>query len=95
VGTHANLEEFLDKGRDGMASTFLTACGWAAKLIDAKGRLPALTAVDQQCAAAVAAASPPLITLAVVFHRRHRPGGPSPRHWVRAGRSRVLVHGLV
>jgi uncharacterized membrane-anchored protein len=37
VGTHANLEEFLDKGRDGMASTFLTRLRVGSKLIDAKG----------------------------------------------------------
>ncbi len=37
VGTHANLEEFLDKGRNGMASTFLTRLRVGSKLIDAKG----------------------------------------------------------
>jgi uncharacterized membrane-anchored protein len=37
VGTHANLEEFLDKGRDGMASTFLTRLRVGSKLVDAKG----------------------------------------------------------
>jgi uncharacterized membrane-anchored protein len=37
VGTHANLEEFLDKGREGMASTFLTRLRVGSKLVDAKG----------------------------------------------------------
>jgi uncharacterized membrane-anchored protein len=37
VGTHWTLEEFLDKGRSGMASTFLTRLRVGSKLIDAKG----------------------------------------------------------
>ncbi|MBA3797692.1 MAG: hypothetical protein H0X18_01030 [Geodermatophilaceae bacterium] len=37
VGTHATLVEFLDKGRGGMASTFLTRLRVGAKLVDAKG----------------------------------------------------------
>ena len=37
VGTHATLVEFLDKGRSGMASTFLTRLRIGSKLIDAKG----------------------------------------------------------
>ncbi|HLU72940.1 MAG TPA: putative cytokinetic ring protein SteA [Nonomuraea sp.] len=37
VGTHGTLEEFLDKGRSGMASTFLTRLRVGSKLIDAKG----------------------------------------------------------
>ncbi|SNT18795.1 Uncharacterized membrane-anchored protein [Micrococcales bacterium KH10] len=37
VGTHATLVEFLDKGREGMASTFLTRLRVGSKLIDAKG----------------------------------------------------------
>lgn len=37
VGTHATLEEFLDKGRSGMSSTFLTRLRVGSKLIDAKG----------------------------------------------------------
>jgi len=50
VGTHATLVEFLDKGRAGMASTFLTRLRVGGKLIDAKGvsrlyrtRIPAHT----------------------------------------------------
>ena len=37
VGTHATLVEFLDKGRQGMASTFLTRLRIGSKLVDAKG----------------------------------------------------------
>ncbi|MBW8173106.1 hypothetical protein K0651_08605 [Ornithinimicrobium sp. Arc0846-15] len=37
VGTHATLVEFLDKGRKGMASTFLTRLRVGSKLVDAKG----------------------------------------------------------
>jgi uncharacterized membrane-anchored protein len=37
VGTHNNLVEFLDKGRGGMASTFLTQLKVGGKVVDAKG----------------------------------------------------------
>jgi uncharacterized membrane-anchored protein len=37
VGTHFSLEDFLDKGRAGMASTFLTRLRIGSKLVDAKG----------------------------------------------------------
>jgi uncharacterized membrane-anchored protein len=37
VGSHANLIEFLDKGRKGMASTFLVRLRVGSKLVDAKG----------------------------------------------------------
>jgi uncharacterized membrane-anchored protein len=37
VGTHTTLVEFLDKGRSGMASTFLTRLRVGSKLVDAKG----------------------------------------------------------
>jgi uncharacterized membrane-anchored protein len=37
VGTHANLVEYLDKGRNGMASTFLVRLKVGSKLVDAKG----------------------------------------------------------
>jgi uncharacterized membrane-anchored protein len=37
VGTHGNLREFLDKGRSGMASTFLVRLRVGETLIDAKG----------------------------------------------------------
>jgi uncharacterized membrane-anchored protein len=37
VGSHGNLREFLDKGRDGMASTFLVRLRVGEILMDAKG----------------------------------------------------------
>ena len=37
VGTHYTLDEFLDKGRSGFASTFLTRLRVGSKLVDAKG----------------------------------------------------------
>jgi uncharacterized membrane-anchored protein len=37
VGTHANLIEYLDKGRKGMASSFLVRLKVGPKLVDAKG----------------------------------------------------------
>lgn len=37
VGTHWTLEEFLDKGRSGMSSTFLTRLRVGSKVIEAKG----------------------------------------------------------
>src|SRR3954468_4120995 len=37
VGTHATLVEFLDKGRGGMASTFLTRLRLGGQRVDAKG----------------------------------------------------------
>ena len=37
VGTHGTLVEFLDKGRAGMASTFLTRLRVGGKRVDAKG----------------------------------------------------------
>ena len=36
VGTHASLDEFLDRQRSGLASTFLTRLRVGAKLVDAK-----------------------------------------------------------
>ncbi len=37
VGTHSSMEDFLDKGRAGMASTFLVRLKVGRILIDAKG----------------------------------------------------------
>jgi uncharacterized membrane-anchored protein len=37
VGTHATLDEFLDRQRSGLASTFLTRLRVGTKLVDAKG----------------------------------------------------------
>ena len=37
LGTHSNLEDFLDKGRAGMASTFLVRLKVGSRLVDARG----------------------------------------------------------
>ena len=37
VGSHGNLREFLDKGREGMSSTFLVRLRVGEILMDAKG----------------------------------------------------------
>jgi uncharacterized membrane-anchored protein len=37
VGIHTTLEDFLDKGRDGMASTFLVRLKVGSRLVDARG----------------------------------------------------------
>ena len=37
VGTHSNLVEYLDKGRSGMASSFIVRLKVGPKLVDAKG----------------------------------------------------------
>ncbi|MBC8142089.1 MAG: hypothetical protein H7Y38_11690 [Armatimonadetes bacterium] len=37
VGTHSHLEDFLDKGRGGMASTFLVRLKVGSRLVDARG----------------------------------------------------------
>jgi len=37
VGTHNTLDEFLDRGRAGFSSTFLTRLRVGGKLVDAKG----------------------------------------------------------
>jgi uncharacterized membrane-anchored protein len=37
VGTHTHMEDFLDKGRRGMSSTFLVRLKVGSRLVDAKG----------------------------------------------------------
>ena len=56
VGTHATLVEFLDKGRAGMASTFLTRLRVGGKLDRRKGREPAVPSTDRGAIAAGARA---------------------------------------
>jgi uncharacterized membrane-anchored protein len=75
VGTHATMVEFLDKGRRGMASTFLTRLRLGPVLVDAKGvsslyqgrvrRLDVVLLVGSAIVAmiAVAAISEPIHTL--------------------------------
>jgi uncharacterized membrane-anchored protein len=73
VGTHHTLEEFLDKGRPGMSSTFITHLRVAGKLVNARGvhqlhqiRVSAWSMLALVLAAAVA------VFVAVVFS----PAGP-------------------
>ena len=54
VGTHFNLVEFLDKGRGGMASTFLTQLKVGGKVVDAKG----VSRLYRQSISGVVAAAP-------------------------------------
>ena len=80
VGSHGNLREFLDKGRAGMASTFLVRLRVGEILVDAKGvsrmyrgrvrgRDAALLVVAALFAmAVVVAVSPPLrLLLSLVY----------------------------
>ena len=72
VGSHGNLREFLDKGRSGMASTFLVRLRVGETLVDAKGvsrlyrtRIRLRDSILLMCAAiavvaVVIALSPPL-----------------------------------
>lgn len=65
VGTHSNLIDFLDKGRAGMASTFLTRLKIGSKLVDAKGvsRLYRQTPGVKELVVLVAAAAAPVIVI--------------------------------
>lgn len=67
VGAHDNLVEFLDKGRGGMASTFVVRLKVGSRLVDAKGvnRLYTSTVRTREMLALVIAASAAM--LAVVF----------------------------
>ena len=65
VGTHATLVEFLDKGRGGMASTFLTRLRLGGKLVDAKG-------VSRLYRSRISTAA--LVVLVLAALRRHRLG---------------------
>ncbi|HWC34135.1 MAG TPA: putative cytokinetic ring protein SteA [Mycobacteriales bacterium] len=94
VGTHATLIEFLDKGRAGMASTFLTRLRVGGKLVDAKGvsrlyrqRIPAYSLVVLVLATALAF----IIALYVT------PGGSLYREYFSSDWDRFVrwLHGLL
>lgn len=86
VGTHFSLVDFLDKGRGGMASTFLVRLRIGSKLVDAKGigqlwaerRRPA----GLELVAIVAAAMFPVAVVAL--------NSPFLRTLIKAGRLWVL-----
>src|SRR5207302_863330 len=69
VGTHASMVDFLDKGREGMASTFLTRLKVGTILMDAKGvsRLYQSRIRKRDLLFLVAAAMSCLIVMIVVF----------------------------
>jgi uncharacterized membrane-anchored protein len=78
VGTHATLVEFLDKGRAGMASTFLTRLRVGGKLVDAKGvsrlyrsRIPMTTLILLVLATAVAFAVALYVTPGGALYREY------------------------
>jgi uncharacterized membrane-anchored protein len=78
VGTHATLVEFLDKGRSGMASTFLTRLRVGGKLVDAKGvsrlyrsRIPVATLVLLVLATALAFAVALYVTPGGALYREY------------------------
>ncbi|HVV76904.1 MAG TPA: putative cytokinetic ring protein SteA [Mycobacteriales bacterium] len=94
VGTHATLIEFLDKGRAGMASTFLTRLRVGGKLVDAKGvsrlyrqRIPAYSLVLLVLATALAF----IVALYVT------PGGSLYREYFSSDWDRFIhwLHGLL
>lgn len=66
VGTHSNLIDFLDKGRAGMASTFLTRLKVGSKLVDAKGvsRLYQNRPAHKELLILMAAALAPILVIA-------------------------------
>jgi len=67
VGTHVGLVEFLDKGRKGASSTFLTRLKVGARLVDAKGvskLYPSRVSVWQLVALVVAG----LVAVSAIVH---------------------------
>ncbi|MFZ4515547.1 MAG: putative cytokinetic ring protein SteA [Acidimicrobiia bacterium] len=73
VGTHATMVEFLDKGRKGMASTFLTRLRLGPVLVDAKGvgRLYAGRVRRRDIAFLVVAALIAMIAVSIVSEPIH------------------------
>ena len=94
VGTHNTLDEFLDKGRAGYASTWLTRLRVGSKLVDAKGvsRLYRQRISGWALMLLVLAAG---ITILVVMLAS--PGGPDLLHVPRrpVGRREVLAQRIV
>jgi uncharacterized membrane-anchored protein len=70
VGTHVGLVEFLDKGRRGASSTFLTRLKVGARLVDAKGvskLYPSRVSVWQLVALVIAA----LVAVSAIVYSSH------------------------
>lgn len=68
VGTHTNMIDFLEKGRAGMASTFLVRLKVGSKLVDAKGvnQLYRTTFKSKYLIFVLAATLIPIITLILI-----------------------------
>jgi uncharacterized membrane-anchored protein len=79
VGTHWTLEEFLDKGRPGMASTFLTHLRVGSKLVNARGvhQLYQSRISGWALAALMIAA-----TVTIVVAIAYSPTGPILGNWI-------------
>jgi uncharacterized membrane-anchored protein len=92
VGCHSSLIELMDKGRKGMASTFLVRLRVGPKLVDAKGVSELHRSVPSgfEIAGLVAAA---LFAMLVVVFVAARAGHPSVTS-VAAGTARVWLHHL-
>ncbi len=73
VGTHTTMVEFLDKGRQGMSSTFLTRLRLSAVLVDAKGvsQLYAGRIRRRDLFLLVAAALVPMLAITIVSEPLH------------------------
>ena len=73
VGTHATMIEFLDKGRAGMSSTFLTRLRLGPVLVDAKGvnRLYEARIRRRDIVMLVAAALVAILTISIVSEPIH------------------------
>jgi len=73
VGTHDTMVEFLDKGRAGMSSTFLTRLRLGPMLVDAKGvaRLHEPTVRRSDLMALVVAAFAVMLVIAIVSEPLH------------------------
>ncbi len=78
VGTHTSMEEFLDKGRSGMASTFLVRLRVGRILVDAKGvsRLYRPSVPTLPLVALVGSALATLLVVALI--------SPALRLWLRS-----------
>ncbi len=73
VGTHSTMVEFLDKGRAGMSSTFLTRLRLSIVLVDAKGvsQLYAGRIRRRDVVLLLAAALVPMVAISVVSEPVH------------------------
>jgi uncharacterized membrane-anchored protein len=76
VGAHGALDEFLDKGRSGMSSTFLTRLRVGSKLVDATG-VSRLDRGGAPCPQRVLVAAAALIVIGLILAACLLPG-PGP-----------------